>query len=135
MVRGRAAGVVVAMVAVGCTVVMLLSQHDSASGPPGPNISSGPLADGYHEVGVELIPGRWHTDGPRDIRAYGVDATPHCWYRVWSSQRVDGQETLGQVVHDDVTSGADEVLVAPVVALETSGCKGWRLVSAVAAHR
>jgi hypothetical protein len=127
MTRGRVAGLCLSGVVVAIAVVIVGFTH--LPEPPTATVGSAePLMDGVHRVGSEVTPGKWHTDGPRAVRTHGVQAQPHCWYRLWSSVNHDDQESIVQDLHTEVSGPADITLATPVVALETEGCTAWRLI-------
>ena len=88
-----------------------------------PALRTDPLADGTYEAGLDMAPGVWHTDGPRDVHAYrplpDYATVSRCRYRLVSADGNGSPET-------QETVAAVDVKLAPKMKLATDGCKGWR---------
>jgi hypothetical protein len=101
-----------------------LTSTVTAALPPRPAVMD---HDATYTVHVKIQPGRWHTEGPRGVRADGVQVAPKpCrWTRGFigvgadTQTAIDSGEEYGPV---DVEIGpADGVFT-------TSGCRPWRPV-------
>jgi hypothetical protein len=95
------------------------------SPPMRPALTS--IPDGTYVVGVDISPGRWHTDGPRMIRTYGVvEAESRCGFRLGWPEVKDGVHTMEEIFRKDDSGPADLVLGPYGATFETKGCKAWQ---------
>lgn len=89
-------------------------------------LTGAPITDGSYTIGVDIMAGRWHTDGPRPVHAYGVVARAQCSWRLGWPITKDGERYMDVIVRNDDSGPADVDLTLQGVLFVTRGCKGWR---------
>lgn len=82
--------------------------------PPPAGGPAAELTDGLHEVGVDVLPGRYETAGPSGTNTGGC-----YWTR--SSKG-------GGIIDNGVVRGPGTLTVLANELVETTGCQPWRLV-------
>ena len=117
-----------ALLLTACGVPIPLAQHGTTPTPTPPSPPTPPavtsILDGTYVVGVDISPGRWHTDGPRMIRTYGVVVSRCVWRLGWPEVK-DGVPTMEEIIRKDDSGPADLVLGPYAATFETKGCKAW----------
>jgi hypothetical protein len=90
-----------------------------------------PIADGTYTVGVDVPVGMWHTDGPRAVRAYGVEKAPQCSWRMGWPGLVTNSPVVDRLTSlQEDHSGPTNLNLAPEgIVFFTKGCKPWRLTT------
>lgn len=98
--------------------------------PPLPQPAAGAwIGDGAYTVGVDIIAGRYHTDGPRTERNYDAvnDAigAPKCTWRLGWFDIKFGKPIMIPIARSDDSGPADVDIGPKGVTFETKGCKVW----------
>lgn len=94
--------------------------------PPPPQPSTEWFGDGNYLVGVDVSPGRWHTDGPRTERGHGAVETSKCtWTLGWFDIKF-GVPVMLPIARNDDSGPADVDLGPDGVTFQTQGCKAWQ---------
>ena len=101
-----------AVLLAGCAAPLAAAHADPTPSPaPAPAPATGIGKDGIYQVGTDIVPGTYRSDGPRDGNA--------CYWR-----RISG----GKTVDSAMTKQPQVVLIEPGdTAFRTDRCQTWQL--------